>query len=260
MDDLIFVCSSEYKYELDESPLFTQGVFKDIKVVDFEELEGKKLEISKNSSSFYFCKKVDFLEDTYFEYQNFMELYQEKKIEVLEIIFQMMGAIEIEKNIEHSLMVEKDLEDSFETSVNLSLATKQNKMQKCAGGDSVGIKKSKYKTKSNKSEKIKLEGKKESKEKLKNFIEEKGIKSSAFEEWIQKAINDYLEKEEIGIVRREFEIDVSVDFEEEICRKFSIDGRMDLYKISFGAELKKKYDRCIKKQTRQKLKCRVCFK
>lgn len=269
MEKFTLICSPKYACELDLHPSAKRELFKncEIKRSDedivlyrlnscdkYEEIKGSEIKA-------ILAKKVDYLHNTYFGIENFEKAYVLKEQELLQCIFEDMGAIEMifSQSFENSAGMESKI--SGEASVNSS---------KNAADQNIGIKigidashkEENVKERSAQTQRQKeFDGRKKSKDELAEYIKRNNININGFSSDIKKIIENYLENEEVNI--REIKIEKSFSEFSQDRKDFvaEIGANVDIYnQLSIVACIKANIDNIKKEKKEESYSWKVIFK
>lgn len=265
MEKFTLICSPKCAYELDLHPRAKRELFKncEIKRSDedivlynlnscdkYEEIKGSEIEA-------ILAKKVDYLHNTYFVIENFERAYALKEQELLQCIFEDMGAIEMifSRSFENSAGMESKI--SGEASVN---AANQNI------GIKVGIdashKEENVKERSEQMQKRKeFDGRRKSKDELAEYIKRNNIDINGFSSDIKNTIENYLENEEVNVRKIVIENKIRELFQVRKDFVAEIGANVDMYnQLSIVACIKANIDNIKKEKKEESYSWEVIFK
>lgn len=269
MEKFTLICSPKYACELDLHPRATQELFKnceikrsdgDIVLYNLNSC-GKYEEIKVGEIETILAKKVDYLHNTYFGIENFEKAYVLKEQELLQCIFEDMGAIEMifSQSFENSTSMESKI--SGEASVNSSKNTADQNIGIKVGADA-SHKEENVKERSTQMQKRKeFDGRKKSKDELAEYIKRNNIDINGFSSDIKKIIEDYLENEEVNIREIEIKNNFNEFYQEQNELIAGIKANVDIYnQLSVVACIKANIDNVKKEQKKESYSWKVIFK
>lgn len=269
MEKFTLICSPKYAYELDLHPRVKRELFKncEIKRSDedivlynlnscdkYEEIKGSEIEA-------VLAKKVDYLYNTYFVIENFERAYALKEQELLQCIFEDMGAIEMifSRSFENSAGMESKI--SGEASVNSSKNAADQNI-----GIKVGIdashKEENVEERSEQMQKRKeFDGRRKSKDELAEYIKRNNIDINGFSSDIKKTIENYLENEEVNVRKIEIKNKFRKFFQVRKDFVAEIGANVDMYnQLSIVACIKANIDNIKKEEKKENYSWEVFFK
>lgn len=222
MKKFTLICSPKYACELDLHPRAKQELFKNCEVKrndedivlynlnscdKYDEIKGSEIET-------VLAKKVDYLHNTYFGIENFEKAYVLKENELLQCIFEDMGAIEMifSQSFENSTSMESKIsgEASAKFSKNAIDQNIDQNMDAKVGVDASHKEENAKERSAQMQKQKKFDGRKKSKDELAEYIKRNNIDINGFSPDVKKIIEDYLENEEVNIR----EIEIKNDFSE----------------------------------------------
>ncbi|WP_027326971.1 hypothetical protein [Helicobacter pametensis] len=271
MKDLMVICSPRHKYELREHPKLREELFGDIRIIEqsaeivLHDLDScaKTVVYEPKEEEVIFVKKAPFLHQAYFVAEHYEIVYVLKELELLQCIFEDMGAKEIILSWSFLKSEKTNGGQSGEISAKLSGGNSDSAKRNYAN---LGIN---AENQTQKDQGIKtqgkirtvLSGKKKSREQLRRYIAQNNINIKGFSSSVTKAINDYLTHEETN--KKEIEINfVFEDFHKE-KKEFiaKIKGGINIVGkgLSFIPEIKAKINRIQDKENKLHYLLKVIF-
>lgn len=265
MKNLTLICSPKYEFELNEHPQAREKLFGNCEILKNNQdivLYGlssfKKFEIQdcKNIEAIL-AKKVDFLSNTYLELENFEASYMLKEIEILQPIFEDMGAVEVSYSQSLRELINKNDEIFGEFSAKRTVQDIEMNANIDANYKIEACKETKIQSE----KKASWSGRKKPKREIEEYINQNSINLEGFGIDAKKAIEDYLKNEEVNT-----EEIVIKHTSSEICNGYQdivagIGLNLDMYsQLSIAAAIKTNIKKQKKMEKEVVYSWRVVFK